>query len=145
MGSKNVCLDCRRVESLGMDVADLQAGDLHLGDCPECSAPMYLVSQKFRPPKKTDDKAWRVAAFLISNGFTYHTIRDSSGMAVSYPTTMSDAERFVDVLRTHAAERKTRRRHELEKQIAELESRSPNEQRAILIREIRQELSNHSS
>ena len=139
MGYKNVCLNCRRVESLGTDFTDF-----HTGDCPECSTPMCFVNQKFRPPKKTDDKSWAVAALLISNGFTYYTIRDGNGMAVAYPTTIGDAERFIQMYRSHAAERNTRRKHEIEKQISELESRLPNEHRTTLIRKLKQELSKHS-
>ncbi len=138
MGYKNVCLNCKRLESLGTDFTNFRTGD-----CPECSAPMYFVSHKFRPPKLTDAKSWAVAALLITNGFTYDTIRDDNGMPVRYPTTINDAKRFITMYSSQSTVRNTRRKHEIEKQISELESRPPNEQRTILIRKLNKELSNH--
>ncbi|NNE35832.1 MAG: hypothetical protein HKN13_11370 [Rhodothermales bacterium] len=136
MGYKNVCLNCKRVESVGSDFTKFRTGD-----CPECSAPMCFVSQKFRPPKKNDTKSWDVAVLLISNGFTYYTICDDKGMPVPYPTSIDDAKRFINTYRANAAERNTRRKHDLEKQISELASLSPNEQRTLLIRKLQHELS----
>jgi len=102
---------------------------------------MYFVSQKFRPPKKHDDKSWEVAALMISNGFAYHTIRDNDGMPVPYPCTIDDAKRFIETYRSQTSEQNTRRKHAIEKQITELESREPNGQRAILVRKLKHELS----
>ena len=85
MGYKNVGINCKRVESLGTDLSTFRTGN-----CPQSSAPMYFVNQKFRPPKVTDEKSWAVAAYLISNGFAYYTIRDKSGVPVNYPTTIQN-------------------------------------------------------
>ena len=132
MGYKNVCLNCKRVESLGTDYTAFRTGD-----CPECSTPMEFVSQKFRPPKRNDKKSWDVAALMISNGFAYYTIRDSQGMPVPYPTTLHDAERFIETHRAAVAEQNTRRKHEIEQQVSELQSREANKQRTIQIRNLR--------
>ena len=137
MGYKNVCLNCRRVENLGTDFTNFRTGD-----CPDCSTPMRFVSQKFRPPKKTDDKSWAVSSLLILNGFTYYTIRDVNGMAIPYPTTIDDAKRFINAHQSRAGELQTKRKHEIEKQIADLESRPPNQQRTSMICKLKQELSN---
>jgi len=138
MGFKNVCLDCKRVESLGTDHSTFRTGD-----CPECSAPMYFVNQKFRPPKTSDVKSWAVAAYLISNGFTYYTIHDKSGMPVEYPTTIGDAESFVEEHRSQAAARGVRHKHEIEKRIDDLSQRPQNDSRDRLIRDLSSQLSRY--
>ena len=135
MGYKKVCLVCKRIESLGTDQSEFRTGS-----CSECSAPMHLVSQKFRPPKLNDIKAWEVAVFLISRGFCYHTIRDQHGMAVRYPTTMEDARGFVDKYSKESRIRSARRKHEIEKQIVELKARDKNRDRDNLIQSLQTEL-----
>ncbi len=101
---------------------------------------MYFVNQKFRPPKMTDVKSWAVATYLISNGFTYYTIRDKTGVPVEYPTAMQDAVTFVEEHRAQAATRNTQRKHEIEKRIAELRQRPRNDSRDRLIRDLTSEL-----
>ena len=132
MGYKNVCLNCKRVESLGTDHDTFRTGD-----CPECSTPMYFVSQKFRPPKRTDKRSWDVAALMISNGFTYYTIRDAQGIPVPYPTTVDDAERFIETHCDTVSRQNTRHRHQIERLILELQSRESNKQRNMQIRELK--------
>ena len=98
---------------------------------------MEFVSHKFRPPKRSDKKAWDVAALMISHGFTYYTIRDDQGTPVPHPTTLDDAKRFIETHRATVAEQNTRRKHEIEKQISELQSRETDKQRNMLIRDLR--------
>lgn len=104
---------------------------------------MYFVNQKFRPPKVTDEKSWTVAAYLISNGFAYYTIRDKSGVPVNYPTTMHDAEQFVENNRSQVEQRNTRQKHEIEKRIAELHQRPQNDSRNRLIRDLTSQLARY--
>ena len=97
MGYKNVCLKCKRVESLGTDYTQFRTGP-----CPECSADMFFVSHKFRPPKKTDKNGWELACFLITRGFIFQTIYADDFTAVSYPRTLRDAKEFVEKYRDKA-------------------------------------------
>ncbi len=90
MGYKNVCINCKRVESLGTDHDNFRTGNY-----PECSNEMIFVNHKFRPPKKTDAKAWKVVSFLIINGFEFQPITDDSGCYIKYPESMKEAESFV--------------------------------------------------
>lgn len=96
MGYKSVCINCRKAFSQGMDFTKFNL-DKH---CPDCGEPMVFLSQSFRPPKKTDDKKWKVVEFLIKNGFRYNhvwkNIRNGGyeGYA-AYPENMSDAIRFI--------------------------------------------------
>lgn len=135
MGFKNVCLNCKRVESLGTDHSQFRTGC-----CPQCSTQMHFVSHKFRPPKATDVKSWEVAAYLISHGFNYCTIRDEKGLAVPYPATLTDAEKFVARFTAQAALQTTRRRHKLEKRIEDLRRRPQDEARDRLIRDLSEQL-----
>ena len=137
MGYKNVCLNCKRVESLGTDYSFFRTGD-----CPECSSPMHFVSHKFRPPKLADARSWEVVAFLIERDFCFQTIRDENGAAVNYPTTMRDAKEFVIRHSFEPSFRNTRRKHDLERQIVDLESREQNGDRDKMIRDLRNQLDN---
>ena len=104
---------------------------------------MYFVNQKFRPPKRSDVKSWAVAAFLISNGFTYRTIHDKSGMPVKFPTTLDEAENFVETHHSQAASRDTQLKHELEKRLAELNRKPQNDSRDRLIRDLASQLAKY--
>jgi len=101
---------------------------------------MHFVSHKFRPPKATDEKAWAVANFMIAHGFGYYTIRDKKGLAVAYPTTLADAKEFVAKYESQASQQITRRKHELEKRIADLRQRPQNDSRDQLFRDLNEEL-----
>ena len=74
--------------------------------CPDCGSKMYSVSHHFRPPKKTDDRKWKVAKFLIEKGFNYDHIYEMIDKGVyrqlgSYPETMKEAEDFVKSFNTN--------------------------------------------
>ena len=70
MGYKSVCLSCRKAFSQGTDFTKFQSDKL----CPDCGKSMAFLSQRFRPPKKTDDKKWEVVIFLVEKGFYYDHI-----------------------------------------------------------------------
>ncbi|WP_397363976.1 hypothetical protein [Olleya sp. R77988] len=95
MGYKKVCLNCRKAFN---DNTSFEQ------NCSECGRKMKIVNHKFRPPKKTDLKAWDVSKFLIENGFLYHhiykNIEERNGLVtkekyINYPITMNDAKIFV--------------------------------------------------
>ncbi|MBO0324384.1 hypothetical protein J0X14_18900 [Muricauda sp. CAU 1633] len=106
MGHKKVCLNCRKAFNQNSDF-EIQSGFT----CPECGQKMVEVNYKFRPPKKSDLKAWQVSKFLIENGFSYQhiykNIDNRNGLAdkenyVDYPKSMSDAKKFVTVYKNQA-------------------------------------------
>jgi hypothetical protein len=101
---------------------------------------MFFVNHKFRPPKATDEKSWAVATYLILHGFSYYTIRDKQGFAVTYPTTLADAETFVAKYATLRSQQSARRMHELEKHIANLRQRPQNDSRDRLLRDLNEQL-----
>ena len=100
MGYKKVCLDCRLSLSRPIDF-----GSGLSYPCPTCSKPMILLPHRFRPPKKSDDKAWDLVRFYIANGFKYQHIYDQNEQIteqlssrkdyVEYPDNLRDAKEFV--------------------------------------------------
>ncbi len=72
---------------------------------------MTVFNQKFRPPKKTDIKKWRIIEFLKDNGFVFqHVYKDyskrnglvTSDNYVDYPTTIEEAQDFIQKYREQA-------------------------------------------
>lgn len=95
MGYKNICIDCRLSFSEGNNLEKMNKNK----SCPECGEIMTFVHQKFKAPKKSDDKQWKKVAFLIENGFRFEPIfieiKNGVFMPVSYPKTLSEAKEFV--------------------------------------------------
>ncbi len=103
MGHKNVCLNCRKAFNMGTDYNNIREAD-----CPECGRPMILMSHRFRPPKKTDDKKWLTVEYLIENGFKYQHVykKNEAGQLLNtyadYPNNLRDAKEFVDEYKEQA-------------------------------------------
>lgn len=65
---------------------------------------MILMTHRFRPPKKDDDKKWLTVKYLAENGFTYQHVyqtsktkdkQESKKIKVAYPDNLRDAKEFV--------------------------------------------------
>lgn len=106
MGYKKVCLKCRITLNRTFD-----SGSELTYPCPECGKPMILLSHRFRPPIKSDDKKWETIKFLIDNGFyfqhIYEKIEIKNGVTshqnyVSYPDKLRDAKEFVAKYKSQA-------------------------------------------
>ena len=99
MGHKVVCLDCKKSFSQGTDFNDRKDAN-----CPDCGKPMTLLSHRFRPPKKSEDRKWETVKFLIDNGFyyqhIYEVVETKNGVTsyqnyAKYPDNLQDAKEFV--------------------------------------------------
>ena len=87
VGHKNLCLDCRKTFNQGTDFHDIRKST-----CPDCSKPMIQMSNRFRPPKKSDDLKWKVVNYLFDNGFYYQHIKNpNDNKYVVYPENLRDA------------------------------------------------------
>jgi hypothetical protein len=64
-------------------------------------------------------------------------------MPVEYPTTIGDAESFVEEHRSQAVARGVRHKHEIEKRIVDLSQRPQNDSRDRLIRDLTSQLSRY--
>ena len=103
MGHKYVCLRCRKCFSAGTDFTKFQDKKR----CPECSAPMVLLNERFKAPPKEDTAQWEIVRMVVDNGFNYQTLYDpdsgnyqtlydpDSGERIPYPRTKTEAEEFI--------------------------------------------------
>lgn len=95
MGYKNICIDCRLSFSEGNSLEKMNKTK----PCPKCKKTMTFVHQKFKPPKKSDNKQWEKVTFLLKNGFRFEPIfieiKNGVFMPVAYPKTLSEAKEFV--------------------------------------------------
>ena len=82
--------------------------------CPECRKPCKFLGHKIAIPPKRDDAAWKELYEYVTE--RYRASRDGD------------------------AEASTRRKHEIERRIQELENRTPNKERDRLIKDLREEL-----
>jgi hypothetical protein len=108
MGYKAVCLNCRKAFNLSPDYT------LHVPvKCFECSGQLVMFNHKFRPPKHSDIKAWKVVAFLYTHGFNYQHIQKDIPLDIlknmpesdryeEYPSNMKDAKQFVEKHKSQA-------------------------------------------
>jgi hypothetical protein len=107
MGYKAVCFKCRKSYSRPYSAYG------HVPKkCPSCDA-IALLNHNFKPPKKSDVKAWEVVTFLHANGFPYHHVykdiskslrvdENSSENYVDYPTNLKDANEFIKTYKAQA-------------------------------------------
>lgn len=98
MGYKNICLYCKISFSQGNDIVSFNENR----NCPKCREKMILVGHKFKPPKKSNDKAWEAVKLMIDNNFHYQSIylpyENNPRVLVSipYPKTLADAKAFLE-------------------------------------------------
>jgi DNA-directed RNA polymerase subunit RPC12/RpoP len=107
MGYKSVCLDCRK--SLNVK---LENNSERIYPCSECGKPMTLISHRFKPPRKTENKKWETVEFLIEHGFYYQHVYENvevkkSGIIVyenyaRYPENIKEAKEFVEKYKEQA-------------------------------------------
>ena len=94
MGYKNICLECRTSYSKGSDFENDTESNY-----PQCCKKMILVNHKFKPPKKTEIKKWKMVKLLVDNGFKFQAVYDliEKGMflRVNYPKDVNEAKDFI--------------------------------------------------
>lgn len=108
MGHKVVCLNCRKSFNISSDYT------AHVPEkCPDCSGKLVVFDHKFRPPKQSDLKTWKVIIFLYQHGFNYQHIQKDLPNDVlkdipendryeEYPTKMKEAKEFVTKYKSQA-------------------------------------------
>lgn len=90
MGYKSVCLDCKIAFSQGTDYTKFKNDKV----CPNCGKAMAFLSEKFKPPRKTDDKKWEVVKFFVENGFDYSS-KIGGDVFISYNETLEEAKEII--------------------------------------------------
>ncbi len=86
---KFACFNCRK--SFERNVACIE----NTMACPECKKKAFRYDHKFRPPKKEDDKQWKLVQFLKENGFYFQRILKKDGSRAVYPENLREAAVFV--------------------------------------------------
>ena len=106
MGYKKVCFNCRK---------SFNDNTIFEQNCSECGRTMILINHKFRPPKKSDLKAWEVAEFLSRSGFQFQHIFKNTGKRsriesedyVAFPKTLDEAKIFIEQYKNQAIIQRT--------------------------------------
>ena len=94
----------QRESKLGIRLTDLEAEYRDAAHrCPECNEPMIDMGLDFKPPKRSDDKAWRNLRGMYRVGHAFHTCGcDGPGFI---PSSTADYHRYLDERRgTYVAE-----------------------------------------
>lgn len=67
--------------------------------CPQCRAPMEMLSRKFSAPKQKDRAQWQKVEYLVKHGFRFHAVFEPAEggghRRVPYPKTLEEAKVFV--------------------------------------------------
>ena len=85
--SHYACIDC--CKSFKQDPLN----DALPHSCPNCSGKLHDMGRNFRPPKKTDKKAWEVARRLYAAGFRF--FGSGSHTDPDLPTDLRDVDQFI--------------------------------------------------
>lgn len=61
--------------------------------CPDCSEELHDMGRNFRPPKKSDKNAWKVAQRLYDAGFRF--FGSGSHTDPELPTSLREVDQFI--------------------------------------------------
>ena len=97
MGYKNVCTNCRISLSEGMNYELFDTNKT----CPICKGKMYFVNEKFKAPKKSNDKEWKIIEYLLLSGYDFRNpiYGTERYMYFEFPKNLQEAEAFVREMR----------------------------------------------
>ena len=98
MGYKNVCINCRISLSEGTNYELFNTNKT----CPTCKGKMYFVNEKFKAPKKTNDKEWKIIEYLLLSGYDFRNPYCGREQCIyfEFPKNLQEAEAFIREMRT---------------------------------------------
>jgi hypothetical protein len=70
--------------------------------CPNCGKSAINLGRHFNPPKRSDTSQWAKAEFLVRSGFLFQHVYNGNHELVPYPSTLKEAEVFVERYRDQA-------------------------------------------
>lgn len=97
MSDKSVCLNCKK----SFSKVNIIKQQINLV-CPQCGEKIFVVNQKFKPPKKTDKKEWQIIKALIDGGYNFQSFYQEiypNNNFVSFPKKLSEVEPFLEAYR----------------------------------------------
>ena len=97
MGYKNVCTTCQISLSEGTNYELFNTNKT----CPICNGKMYFVNEKFKAPKKSNDKEWKIIEYLLLSGYDFRNpiYGTERYMYFEFPKNLQEAEAFVREMR----------------------------------------------
>ena len=98
MGYKNVCINCRISLSEGTNYELFNTNKT----CPICKGKMYFVNEKFKAPKKSNDKEWKIIEYLLLSGYDFRNpiYGAERYMYFEFPKNLEEAESFIRKIRS---------------------------------------------
>lgn len=98
MGYKNVCVNCRISLSEGTNYELFNTNKT----CPTCKSKMYFVNEKFKAPKKSNDKEWKIIEYLLLSGYDFRNLYCGHEQCIyfEFPKNLQEAETFIREMRT---------------------------------------------
>ncbi|MDU2207986.1 hypothetical protein, partial [Veillonella sp.] len=69
--------------------------------CPICKGKMYFVNEKFKAPKKSNDKEWKIIEYLLLSGYDFRNpiYGAEKYMYFEFPKNLQEAKAFVREMR----------------------------------------------
>ena len=69
--------------------------------CPTCKSKMYFVNEKFKAPKKSDDKEWKIIEYLLLSGYDFRNPYCGQEQCIyfEFPKNLQEAEAFIREMR----------------------------------------------
>ena len=97
MGYKNVCINCRISLSEGTNYELFNTNKT----CPTCKSNMYFVNEKFKAPKKSNDKEWKIIKYLLLSGYDFRNPYCGHEQCIyfEFPMSLQEAEAFIHEMR----------------------------------------------
>ena len=70
--------------------------------CPTCKSKMYFVNEKFKAPKKSNDKEWKIIEYLLLSGYDFRNPYCGQEQCIyfEFPKNLQEAEAFIREMRT---------------------------------------------
>ena len=98
MGYKNVCVNCRISLSEGTNYELFNTNKT----CPICNGKMYFVNEKFKAPKKSNDKEWKIIEYLLLSGYDFRNPYCGQEQCIyfEFPKNLQEVEAFIREMRT---------------------------------------------
>lgn len=93
MSYKSVCTNCKKAFNQGNNFEQ----PISLV-CPQCRQPMFFANQKFKPPKKEDNKKWEIIKALFEGGYDFQSFYQEvypNNNFVSFPKKLNEVESFL--------------------------------------------------
>ena len=69
--------------------------------CPTCKGKMYFVNEKFKAPKKSNNKEWKIIEYLLLSSYDFRNPYCGHEQCIyfEFPKNLQEAEVFISEMR----------------------------------------------